>query len=370
MPRARTERPAILVVNPGSTSTRVALFAPERGSVRFLAEHTVAHTARALARFRRVAEQLPMRARLVERWLAGRDARLAAVAGRGGLLAPLPGGTYRVNAAMLRDLALARRGEHASNLGALIANRIARPRRIPAFVVDPVAVDELAPEARLTGLPEIPRRSVFHALSQKAAARRAAAALGKSYARARLIIAHLGGGISVGAHRGGRVVEVNNALDGEGPFSPERAGTLPAGDLVRLATSSKVARAALLRRIAGRGGLVAHLGTNSLLEAERRARRSKRARLVLDAMAYGVARAICAAAAALDGRVDAVAITGAMAGSRRLVNSIRRRVAFLGPVFMYPENLEMVALAEGALRVLAGREHSRVYRPRGPRKKT
>ena len=359
--------PLVLAVNPGSTSTKLALFACRAGgrAPRLVGERTLAHSAGELRRFRRVADQASWRAGLIERWLGGAGlgaGGLSAVVGRGGLLRPLAGGTYRVNARMLGELRRARWGEHASNLGAVLAARLARRARCPAFIVDPVAVDELAPEARLSGRPELPRRSVFHALSQKAAARLAAARLGVGYERARLVVAHLGGGISVGAHRLGRVVEVNNALDGEGPLAPERAGTLPAGDLLRLASSGRWRRAELLRMIAGRGGLVAHLGTNSLLEVERRAARGeRRARLVFAALAYGIARAILAAAAALFRRPQAVVLTGGMAGSRKLVAAVRRRAGWLAPFLVFPGNLEMRALAAGACRVLAGREKARSY---------
>jgi len=357
----------LLAVNPGSTSTKLALFAGRArgGAPRLRDERVIAHCAGELRRFRRVADQASWRAGLVERYLrqvgvaAG---ELAAVVGRGGLLRPLAGGTYRVNARMLGELRGARWGEHASNLGAILAARLARRAGCPAFIVDPVVVDELAPEARLSGLPELPRRSVFHALSQRAAARQAAARLGLGCQRAHLVVAHLGGGISVGAHRLGRVVEVNNALDGEGPFSPERAGTLPAGELVRLAISGRRSRTELLGMVTGRGGLVAHLGTNSLLEVERRAARGeRRAKLVFAALAYGIARAILAAAAALGRRPQAVVLTGGMARSRKLVGAIRRRAGWLAPFLVFPGNLEMPALAAGAWRVLAGLERARSY---------
>ncbi|MFH1024227.1 MAG: butyrate kinase [Planctomycetota bacterium] len=362
-------RNLILVINPGSTSTKLALFAiPGRksaGPVR-RDETVLDHPAEDIRRFPRIADQEGWRAELVEKYLVARGAppgRLAAVAGRGGLLAPLAGGTYRVNAAMLRDLRKAARGEHACNLGAPIAARIARRAGCPAFVVDPPVVDELAPEARLSGLPDLPRRSVFHALSQKAAARMACDKLKIPYARSFLVVAHLGGGISVGAHRKGRVVEVNNALDGEGPFSPERAGTAPAGDLARLCFSGKRARGEILKMITGRGGLVAHLGTNNLLEVQARIRRGdRRAKGIFDAMAGGIARAIGAAAAALGRRPQAIVLVGAMARSGMLRAAIRRRVGFLAPVMAFPGHLEMAALAAGAWRVMAGREKAGDYR--------
>lgn len=356
----------ILVINPGSTSTKLALFRVARGGEpRLLDESDLGHPAQELNRFRRVADQESFRAGLVERYLGDAGVAphgLAAAVGRGGLLRPLTGGTYAVSPRMLRELRAARWGEHASNLGALLAARVARRAGCPAFIVDPVVTDELAPEARLTGLPQIGRRSVFHALNQRAAARQVCRRLGLRYDQSYLVVAHLGGGVSVGAHRRGRIVEVTNALDGEGPFSPERAGGLPAAPLVRLALSGQFTPREISRMIAGRGGLVAHLGTNSLIEVERRiARGDRRARLVFDAMAYGLSRAIAAAAAALGRRPKRIVLTGAMARSKLLVAAIRRRAGFLAPIAVIPGSLEMPALAHGAWRAMTGRERAKRY---------
>ncbi len=351
----------VLAINPGSTSTKLAVFRGETG----LDETTLEHSAGKLRKFKSVAAQEVWRAGLVSAYLADQKIKLkdlAAAVGRGGLLAPLEGGTYRVTKKMIDELRSAKHGSHASNLGALLADRIAKAAGCMAFVVDPVVVDELAPEARLSGLPELPRRSVFHALSQKAAARLACKELGVAYRNARLVVAHLGGGVSVGAHRGGRVVEVNNALDGEGPMSAERAGTLPAGDLVRLALSRKHKRAELLKLITGGGGLVAHLGTNSLRELEKRHKRGdKKARLVLGALAYGIARSIAGCFAALGRAPQAIVLSGGMSRCAPLVLDIRRKIGFAAPLIVYPENLEMPALAEGALRVLRGKERALSY---------
>ncbi len=360
-PRHRNRRPLILVINPGSTSTKLAIFRAES----CLHERTLEHSARELRRFRAVADQEEWRAALVGDYLAEHDLEatdLAAAVGRGGLLRPLSGGTYRVNARMKRELRSAQSGEHASNLGALLADRVARAGKCPAFIVDPVVVDEMEPEARLSGLPELPRRSVFHALSQKAAARRACRELGLRYSRARLVIAHLGGGISVGAHLRGRVVEVNNALDGEGPMSAGRAGTLPAGDLLRLALGRKYCRDELLKLICGRGGLVAHLGTNDLKEVERRlARNEKKTRLVFGALAHGISRAISGCFAALCASPQGIVLAGGMCRCAPLVAEIRRRIGFAAPLLVYTDNLEMPALAAGALRVLRAREKAKYY---------
>jgi len=283
--------------------------------------------------------------------------------GRGGLLRPIPGGTYEVGDGMLEDLRSCRYGSHASNLGGPLAKRIAdEAGGRPAFIVDPVVVDELIEEARLSGIPEIQRRSVFHALNQKAVARRASCELGKPYDEVNLIVAHMGGGISVGAHRGGRVIDVNNALDGEGPFAPERAGSLPAGELVRYVFSTGIKLEDLVKKMVGGGGLVAHLGTNDLREVEKRkAAGDEKAQLVFEAMAYQVAREICCRAAVLSGEVDAVVLTGGLAFSEAFVKAVSGRVSFIAPILLFPGEDEMRALAEGALRVMGGQEEARVY---------
>jgi len=293
--------------------------------------------------------------------------QLDAVAARGGLLRPCRSGTYLVERPMLAELRVGWHGVHASNLAALAAARIAAAAEAPAFIVDPVVVDELCPEARLSGLPEISRRSAWHALNQRAVARRVARKLGRRYEDVNLVVAHLGGGTSVAAHRRGKAVDVNNALDGDGPFAVERSGGLPAGDLVRLAV--KTPRAEMLRKITGGGGMVAYLGTNDLFEVERRvARGERKARDVLAAMAYQVAKEIGACAAVLEGKVDAVVLTGGAARCRALVRRIRRRVRFVAPVHVVPGEMEMAALANGALRVLRGEEGPRRYRPERPRR--
>jgi butyrate kinase len=348
------------VINPGSTSTKTAVYRGERR----LEQQTVRHSARSLRRFRRLTDQVPMREAAVLDTLARagiEPGALDAVVARGGLLAPCPSGTYRVGPAMLEELRRGRHGEHASNLGAILAARIADAASVPAFIVDPVVVDELRPEARVSGIPQIRRRSVWHALNQKAVARRVAADLGLQYEEANLIVAHLGGGTSVAAHARGKAVDVNNALDGDGPFAVERSGGLPAGDLVRLACKAR--KADLLRQITGAGGVVAYLDTNDLREVARRAvAGDAAAREVLAAMAYQVAKEIGACAAVLSGKVDAVVLTGAAAGCKPLVRRIRRRVRFLGPVRVVAGAMEMDALAAGALRVLSGEARARTYR--------
>lgn len=354
----------ILAINPGSTSTKIALFEDDRE----LGSDTRRYDAEALRSFSTVLDQRQMRLEAIYDVLERKGRSLQSIdafVGRGGLMAPLPGGTYAVNEAMTTDLLSGRYGIHASNLGALLAKDLADGAGgKPAYIVDPVVVDELVPEARISGLPEIERRSIFHALNQKAIARRAAEELGKAYDRCRLVVAHLGGGISVAAHDRGRAIDVNNAFDGEGPFSPERAGSLPAGGLVRLAFSGTLSLKELLLKLSGQGGLVAHLGTNDLREVEQRCDDGdEKARAVYSGLAYQVARAIGAEAAVLAGDVDAVVLTGGLAHSGRFVQALKDRVAFIAPILVYPGEDELRALAQGALRVLRGQEEPRVYRP-------
>lgn len=346
----------VLVINPGSTSTKAAVYDGKA----LVCSMALRHEAKDLARFRRILDQFEFRSRLVEEQLALHQIDLKtldAVIGRGGLIRPVAGGVLAVDDAMLEDLEAAVGGEHASNLGAFMAARIARRMGIPAFVADPVVVDEMEDIARLSGMPEIPRLSLFHALNQKATARRAAAELGRPYAELNLIVAHLGGGISVGAHRKGRVVDVNNGLDGEGPFSPERSGGVPVGQLVKLCFSGRYSAKEILSKITGQGGLVAYLGTSDAREVGRMIDGGdNRALLVYQAMAYQIAKEIGEMATVLEGQVDAVILTGGLAHDARLVDWITRRIRFIAPVLVYPGENEMEALRDAALRVLAGEE--------------
>ena len=345
-------RPRILAVNPGSTSTKIAVFA---GKEPVFVE-TIRHDAAELAALGGIMDQEALRRDLILAALARHGLAMAdldAVIGRGGLMRPIPGGTYAVDDAMLDDLRSCRHGAHASNLGAILARDLAAQTGVPALIADPVVVDELAPLARYSGHPDISRRSIFHALNHKAVARIAAAGLGRPYEELRLIVAHLGGGVSVGAHELGRVVDVNNALDGDGPFSPERSGGLPAGAVVDWCFAPGADEADIRRRITGRGGLLAYLGTADGMEIDRRAASGdERAREVREAMAYQVAKEIGAMAAVLSGRVDAVILTGGLAHDDALVGLITRRVDFLGKVMVHAGEDEMGALARAALRAL------------------
>ena len=271
------------------------------------------------------------------------------------------GGIYEVSPALIEELRTTKM-EHASNLGAPLADAIARKVGVGAYIVDPPTVDELQPSARVSGVKALPRISVFHALNQKAVARRYAAEVGKAYEELNLVVAHMGGGISVGAHRKGEVIDVNNALDGEGPIAPERAGTLPAGALVELCFSGEYTKAEIKKMLCGKGGVVDLLGTNSMIDVRERATAGDaEAALVLDALCFTVAKSIGAMAAALEGEVDAVILTGGLAHSEMMTGDIARRVKFVAPVSIYPGEDEMLALAESGLAVLRGERAAKIY---------
>ena len=346
----------VLDITCGSTTVKLALFegtAPRAGRDVALPGHDAPPAVRA-------AVVAAARDFLAEAGGALHD--LDAIAARGGLLRPLAGGTYRVNEAMVRDLAEARYGRHASNYSALAADELAREAGIAAYVVDPVTVDELADEAALTGIPSIRRRSIFHALSQKAAARRAAAQLGKRYEDASLIVAHLGGGISVSPLDHGKFVDVNNANEG-GPFSPERAGGVPCGDLVKLCFSGKSTKDEITKRLTRTGGLSAYLGTNSAKQVEDRVKAGDaRATEVLQAMCYQIAKEIGNCATVLCGKVDAIVVTGGVAHDAIAMDWIKQRVGFISQNYLvFPGEDELPALAAGALRVLSGEEKAKEY---------
>ena len=350
----------VLTINPGSTSTKIALYG-EQGE---LWNQTLRHPAEEIARFGRIAEQFEWRLSLILDAMVERGENisdLSAVVGRGGLTKPVMGGIYEVSESLIEELRTTSM-EHASNLGAPLANAIARKAGVSAYIVDPPTVDELQPTARVSGVKALPRISVFHALNQKAVARRYATQVGKPYEELNLVVAHMGGGVSVGAHRKGYVIDVNNALDGEGPIAPERAGSLPAGSLVELCFSGKYSKAEVKKMLCGKGGVVNLLGTNSMIEVrERAASGDEEAALVLDAMCYSIAKNIGAMAAALDGEVDAVILTGGLAHSEVITGNISRRISFIAPVEIYPGEDEMLALAESGLAVLRGEREAKIY---------
>lgn len=352
----------ILVINPGSTSTKVAVYEDEKP----ILLRNIAHSAEELAPFGNITEQQEFRRQLVldELKMADISMEFDAVIGRGGLVKPISGGVYEINQRMLDDtLHGCVMHSHACNLGCLLAHEIAA--QIPgcrSFIADPGVVDELSPLARISGSPLMPRICIWHALNQRAIARRYARGIGKEYEDLNLIICHLGGGISVAAHEKGRAIDANNALDGEGPFSPERAGSLPAVDLIRLCFSGKYNEEELLKRIAGKAGLNAHLGTNNMREILKRIQQGdEHAQLIVDAMIYHIAKNIAAESAVLCGHVDAILITGGMAHSDYIISRLRKRIGFLAPVYTFPGEDEMEALALNALAVLQAKREAKIY---------
>lgn len=351
----------ILVINPGSTTTKIAVFRDEAE----LMSRSLAYDAGELSRFSRISEQYDFRLATVRTALSEASvdvSELTIVLARGGLLKPVSGGIYEVSSAMREDLRAGRYGEHASNLGGLIGAAIAESVPCRAYVADPVVVDELDDIARVSGNPHISRRSIFHALNQKSVAYLVAKRLGRPYQSLNLIVAHLGGGISVGIHRQGRVVDVNNALEGEGPFSPERSGGVPAGALVDMCLGGRFTAQQLKRQIAGEGGLVAYLGTNDAkLILKRISEGDSKARLIYDAMAYQIAKEIGQLSTVVSGKIDAIILTGGLANESTLMDKIRDRVSFLGDVFVFPGEREMEALRDAALRVIRGEESTKIY---------
>ncbi|MEA3508391.1 MAG: butyrate kinase [Synergistota bacterium] len=352
--------PQVLAINPGSTSTKIAWYKGDQE----LWRETVRHDPEKISSFPGVADQYEYRLETIEKNGSTQGSsldELSAVVGRGGLLDPIPGGTYAVDDLLLKHLRRGKPWEHASNLGGILASVIAGPRDIPAFIVDPVAVDELDDVARLTGLPEFPKRSLGHALNIKAAVRRAATDLGKAWDEINAVVVHLGGGISVCAHRKGRMIDLNNANE-FGPFSPERAGGVPAGDLLRLCYGGDYEMKELRKRLVGNGGLMAYLGTSDMREVgERILAGDVKAKEAYSAMAFQIAREIGAYAASLSGEVDAVLVTGGIAHDSHFVALIQERVQWIAPVLIYPGEDEMQALAEGALRVLDKSEEAKKY---------
>lgn len=351
----------ILSINPGSTSTKIAIFEDEK----CIYEKTLRHSTDEICAFEKIIDQTEFRYNIIMETLkeAGISLNsLDAVVGRGGLVKPISSGTYAVNDALLHDSRLGIMGEHASNLGALLAKEIGDEANIPSFIVDPVVVDEMQEVARISGHPLLPRRSIVHALNQKAVSYRYAKEHQVAYDKLNLIVAHLGGGISVGAHHKGRIIDVNNALDGEGPFSPERSGGLPVGALAKLCFSGDYSYEEVKKMITGKGGYVSYLDTNDGQEVARRIEEGdEKAKLIQDALCYQTAKEIGACAAVLKGKVDAIILTGGLIYSKDIGDYIEAHVGFIAPVIRYPGEDEMEALAAGALRVMRGEEKAKDY---------
>jgi butyrate kinase len=355
----------ILVINPGSTSTKIGVFENER-QIHGVSLH---HSTEQLTKYSEIWDQRWFRERAIIDWLVEHSVdlhSLTAIVARGGLLSPIPSGTYTINEAMVHDLELGLYGKHACNLAALIAYDLGQKLNIPSYIVDPVVVDEMSPLAKISGTPEIERVSVFHALNQKAIAKKVAEMLHRRYDELNLIVAHLGGGISIGVHQKGKVVDVNNALNGEGPFSPERTGTLPTTELIHYFFAHDFSTDTLIKRFSSKSGLVAHLGTNdSRVIVDRMRTGDKKAQFYFEAMAYQIAKELGRAAAVLEGRIDRIVLTGGLAHSSTLTDLIREYVGFLGEIVIVPGENELEALALGALRVLMGQEGAAEYNPRG-----
>ena len=350
----------VLAINPGSTSTKVALYDEERP----LLDLTLRHSTEEISRFANVIDQLDWRRGLILSALREQSFNLkdlSAVIGRGGLIRPIPAGVYEVNSRMRYDLRNAPM-KHACNLGGLLAAQIAHMAGVKAYIADPPVVDEIDDAARITGMPMCPRKPIFHALNQKAIARLHCGRMGWTYEESNLIVAHMGGGISVAAHRQGRIVDVNNALDGDGPFAPDRAGSIPSSELIKVCFSGQSTKEERVKFISSKGGLVAYLGTNSVIQVmERIEKGDQRAKKVLESMCYNISKQIGAMAGALSGKVQAILLTGGIAYNEPIVEYIREHCGFIAPVEVYPGENELEALVMNALVVLRGVITPKVY---------
>ncbi len=350
-----------LVINPGSTSTKIAVFEDET----MLFEETLRHTSKELAQYSGIVDQKDFRKKIITDLLQEKEfdiSSLDVIVGRGGMLKPIPGGTYAVTDELLHDLVIGRQGQHASNLGGILAREIGDSIGAPSYIVDPVVVDELQQVARYSGVPELPRTSVFHALNQKAVAKRYAKESGVAYKDLRLIVVHLGGGVSVGAHEGGRIVDVFNALDGDGAFSPERAGAVPVGALVKMCFSGEYTEKEVYSKLVGEGGFNAYLGTNDMREVNKMCDKGdKMAELVRAAFLYQVAKDIGSMACVLKGRVDRIIVTGGIAYNANVIEALEDYAGFVAPFTVYPGEDELTALVQGALRVMKGEEEVMRY---------
>ena len=350
-----------LVINPGSTSTKVGVFEDET----LLFEETLRHPTEEIAKYASVIDQKDFRKEIILDFLKEKNCdpkSLDVIVGRGGLLKPIPGGTYAVSDALLADLEKGVQGQHASNLGGILAREIGDKLGVPSYIVDPVVVDELTDKARLSGMPELPRRSIFHALNQKAVARRYAKEHDARYEDLNLIVIHMGGGVSVGAHDHGKVVDVNNILDGEGCFSPERSGTVPVCDLVKMCFSGKYTQQEIYKKICGNGGFNAYLHTNDARVVEKMVKEGNaEAKLVQDAFYYQIAKDAGAMAAVLCGKVDQIILTGGIAYDPYTLEVLQKYLGFIAPITVYPGEDELLALCQGALRVVTGEEKAKEY---------
>ncbi len=350
-----------LIINPGSTSTKIGVFEDET----LLFEETLRHSTEEIAQYASIVDQKDFRKQIILDLLKSKDFdinSLQVVVGRGGMLKPIPGGTYAVSDDLLEDLKVGKQGQHASNLGGILAREIADSISVPSYIVDPVVVDELMPISRYSGVPELPRTSVFHALNQKAVAKRFAKEQGRAYNTLNLVVVHMGGGVSVGAHEQGRVIDVFNALDGDGAFSPERAGAVPSGALIKMCFSGEYTEKDVYKKIVGNGGFNAYVGTNDMRDVEKMVNEGdKNAEEVREAFIMQVAKNIGSMSCVLKGKVDQIIITGGIAYDKVVVSGLKDRVGFIAPITVYPGEDELLALAQGALRVMNGEEEAMTY---------
>lgn len=351
----------LLIINPGSTSTKIGVYEDEKE----LFEETLRHSTEEISKYASVFDQREFRKNVILDLLKEKNfdiKTLSAVVGRGGMLKPIEGGTYAVSDDLVNDLKIGVQGEHASNLGGILAKEIADELGLPSFIVDPVVVDELAEIARLSGTPFIPRKSKFHALNQKAVAKRYGKESGKGYENLNLIVVHMGGGVSVGAHSKGKVIDVNNALDGDGPFSPERAGGVPSGDLVKLCFSGNYTEKEVFSMLVGNGGLNAYANTNDMRDILKQMEEGdSKAKLLFDAFVYQICKDIGAMSTVLKGKVDKIILTGGIAYSPVVDDAIKERVSWISDLQIYGGEDELLALAQGAIRVLSGEEKAKIY---------
>ena len=350
-----------LIINPGSTSTKIGVFEDET----LLFEETLRHSTEEIAQYASIVDQKDFRKQIILDLLAKKNFdinSLQVIVGRGGMLKPIPGGTYAVSDELLEDLKIGKQGQHASNLGGILAREIGDSIGVPSYIVDPVVVDELMPIARYSGVPELPRTSVFHALNQKAVAKRYAKEKGVSYDSLNLIVVHMGGGVSVGAHEKGRVVDVFNALDGDGAFSPERAGAVPSGALIKMCFSGQYTEKEVYKKIVGNGGFNAYLGTNDMRDvAKMVADGDAHADEVREAFILQVCKNIGSMSCVLKGKVDQIIVTGGIAYNKDVVDKMEERAGFIAPFTVYPGEDELLALTQGALRVMNGEEEAMKY---------
>ena len=351
----------LLIINPGSTTTKIAVYDDEIP----VFEETIRHAISEIDKYESIAAQYEFRKDLVLEALKRHgiiNTELTAIIGRGGLVKPIQSGIYEVNDALFFDLTIGVQGQHASNLGGLIAKKIADDLGIKAYIADPVVVDEMEEIAKITGVPELRRASLFHALNQKAVARLVAKQLGKTYEECNFIVVHLGGGVSVGAHKGGRVIDVNNALLGDGPFSPERSGTVPSGPLINLCYSG-FDKKDIEKKFAGMSGMAAYLGTSNAQEVGKRIDEGDEyAAFIYEAMAYSIAKEIGAMSAVLRGKIDRIIFTGGIANDKRIIKHLTDRVGFLAEVALVPGEEEIHALVERGLQYLRGEIELKIYK--------